>query len=154
MTTNTTTTTITTTDNNEDYTSVVDLSLLDTSTGDINQTNQSNNPVAIVRMTQMEKLTSRQAFDERLKTFSPLTYYCKPTALSPIVCARFGYVHYVDCTVFSLLVEETLVEKKMSFGPSYFGASFCIAHMQPSFVVPLLLQLFPRLIRRQQNCPA
>jgi C3HC zinc finger-like len=42
--------------------------------------------------THIQKLTSREAVQSRLKTFRPLTYFCKPTALSPLVCARFGYV--------------------------------------------------------------
>lgn len=33
----------------------------------------------------------RRAFQDRLETFSPLTYFCKPNSLSPVVCARFGW---------------------------------------------------------------
>lgn len=40
--------------------------------------------------TELEQLMSREAFASRLQTFGPLTYFCKPTSLSPIVCARFG----------------------------------------------------------------
>ena len=39
-----------------------------------------------------QQLLSRDAFQSRLQTFLPLTYYCKPNSLSPLVCSRFGYV--------------------------------------------------------------
>jgi hypothetical protein len=32
----------------------------------------------------------RRLFRQRLLTFSPWTYFAKPSSLSPIVCARFG----------------------------------------------------------------
>ena len=70
----------------------VDLSLVDTWIDDDDQDDKKDDPFRIVRKTQLEKLTSRDAFDARLHTFRPLTYFCKPTSLSPIVCARFGYV--------------------------------------------------------------
>ena len=34
----------------------------------------------------------RLAYRKRLETFSAATYFAKPAELSPIVCARFGYV--------------------------------------------------------------
>lgn len=39
---------------------------------------------------------SRGAFHKRLCTFSPATYFAKPAIISPLVCARFGYVKYVN----------------------------------------------------------
>lgn len=30
------------------------------------------------------------AYQQRLETFRPSTYFAKPPSLSPIVCARFG----------------------------------------------------------------
>jgi hypothetical protein len=32
-------------------------------------------------------------FRKRLRTFSPATYFAKPTTLSPIICARFGWAN-------------------------------------------------------------
>ena len=49
------------------------------------------------QQTHLQRLTSRKAFQSRLQTFKPLTYFCKPTALSPLVCARFGYVFECVC---------------------------------------------------------
>lgn len=34
----------------------------------------------------------RQAYGERLASFAAPTYLAKPASLSPLVCARFGYV--------------------------------------------------------------
>ena len=39
---------------------------------------------------------SRSAFHKRLCTFSPATYFAKPAIISPLVCARFGYVGIVN----------------------------------------------------------
>jgi hypothetical protein len=36
----------------------------------------------------------REAYEKRLLTFSPATYFAKPPSLSPLVCARLGYVSY------------------------------------------------------------
>lgn len=35
---------------------------------------------------------SRRAYHERLLTFRPATYFAKPASISPLICARFGYV--------------------------------------------------------------
>ena len=40
-----------------------------------------------------KKITSqRQEYEDRLLTFQAATYMFKPACLSPIICARFGYV--------------------------------------------------------------
>jgi hypothetical protein len=73
----------------EDTTStMVDLSVLD----NWNKTKDGDSFVIVQPKTKWEQLTSREAFVSRLQTFLPLTYFCKPTSLSPLVFARFGYV--------------------------------------------------------------
>ena len=83
-----------TTDENAEASSTAeaDLSVLSTWIQDDDDDDNGNkDPFQIVRRkTKLQILTSRQAFEERLKTFHSLTYFCKPTSLSPIVCARFG----------------------------------------------------------------
>lgn len=37
---------------------------------------------------------SRKAFQQRLQSFRPATYFAKPASISPLVCARFGYVTF------------------------------------------------------------
>ena len=32
----------------------------------------------------------REAYQRRLSTFKPITYFAKPIALSPLVCSTFG----------------------------------------------------------------
>lgn len=39
---------------------------------------------------------ARRAYHERLVTFQPATYFAKPASISPLVCARFGYVCCVN----------------------------------------------------------
>ena len=89
------------TEDQEAPTARVDLSLLETW---INDQDDDGNPSFESRLrrlqrTKLQKLTSREAVQKRLATFRPLTYFCKPAALSPLVCARFGYVLSSECNV-------------------------------------------------------
>jgi hypothetical protein len=38
-----------------------------------------------------------EEYTQRLRSFSSATYFAKPISLSPIVCARFGYVYLLSC---------------------------------------------------------
>ena len=89
-------------------TAAIDLSLLDTwiDKQDDDDNNNSDQDLHLAltvhrKRTRLEELTSRQAYESRLQTFRPLTYFCKPTSISPIVCARFGYVYYTVELFFS-----------------------------------------------------
>lgn len=72
-----------------DNAGAIDLSALDTWID--KDVTKYDNPLKTKKVLQQE-INSREAFRSRLRTFLPWTYYCKPPSLSPIVCARFGYV--------------------------------------------------------------
>ena len=40
-------------------------------------------------------MSQRQAYEDRLRTFHAVNYMFKPNCLSPVICARFGYVKSV-----------------------------------------------------------
>lgn len=88
---------VTTTDeNNKNRATETALSVLSTwisKDDDDDDDDKDSDPFRIVRKTKLQKLSSRESFEERLKTFHSVTYFCKPTVLSPMVCARFGYVY-------------------------------------------------------------
>ena len=86
---------VTTTDeNNKNTATETALSVLSTWVSkDDDDDDKDSDPFRIVRKTKLQKLSSRECFEERLKTFHSVTYFCKPTVLSPMVCARFGYVY-------------------------------------------------------------
>jgi hypothetical protein len=46
------------------------------------------------KSTKLEALSlgSRSEYEDRLQSFRAHTYYAKPNCLSPLVCARLGYV--------------------------------------------------------------
>jgi hypothetical protein len=44
----------------------------------------------VVRPRKKPRLLTTDSYLERLKTFSPSTYFAKPTSLSPIICAARG----------------------------------------------------------------
>ncbi|CAB9510668.1 Nuclear-interacting partner of ALK [Seminavis robusta] len=84
---------------NQDVVTKVDLSLLDTWIDDNSKEQDATEKLSFesrlrqLQRNELEKLTSREAFRSRLETFRPLTYFCKPTPLSPLVCARFGWTN-------------------------------------------------------------
>ena len=43
----------------------------------------------------LASLTNRQEYEKRLLTFQASTYYAKPPCLSPLFCARFGWVVFL-----------------------------------------------------------
>jgi hypothetical protein len=55
-------------------------------------------------------LVDRQEYENRLLTFRASTYYAKPPCLSPMFCARFGYVRSLPffclelCVVFHFVL--------------------------------------------------
>jgi C3HC zinc finger-like len=83
-------------DNGSTTTNEVDLSVLDTwiaqDEEDAEVKPSFEQMLRRCQRTHIQKLTSREAVQARLKTFRPLTYFCKPASLSPLVCARFGCV--------------------------------------------------------------
>jgi hypothetical protein len=80
-----------------DSTMGVDLSLLDAWTTAAKKKQQVK--IHMPHKDPKDDPYSCEAFGARLQTFLPLTYYCKPTSLSPLVCARFGYVQGREATV-------------------------------------------------------
>lgn len=67
--------------------------------------NNNNAPAAIVRreerlLTLLDStkappsFVDQQDYENRLLTYRAMTYYAKPSCLSPLFCARFGYVRY------------------------------------------------------------
>jgi C3HC zinc finger-like len=121
----------TTTNNNKENDKVVDLTMLNTwivdhdddgdddvnddDEDDAEKTTATTKKPSFERMlrrcqqTQLQKVTSREAVQSRLKTFRPLTYFCKPASLSPLVCARFGYVTSPYRVLLCMYVEECFV---------------------------------------------
>ena len=51
------------------------------------------------------QVSNRQAYENRLLSFQAATYYAKPACLSPLICARFGYV---KCLSFIKFAESRL----------------------------------------------
>ena len=68
---------------------------------------------------------SRDAYLQRLRSFHVSTYFAKPESLSPIVCARFGYV-------------RTAMRRKMQSSSSCFTLS--AARMPPALACVVFLE--------------
>lgn len=59
----------------------------------------------------------RQSYRYRLSTFSPLNFFGKPPSISPIVCARFGYVqcHHLSVPKNVLVARPSCVGRSTLF---------------------------------------
>ena len=55
-------------------------------------------------LTSKKLIVQRQAYEERLRSFQAVTYMFKPSCLSPIICARFGYVSFQLQSPFLLIL--------------------------------------------------